>query len=235
MSHLPLPSLVLSTITTVTNITPGSTLYLLRVWYNSYLAVTSMPALKAHLYSNPLPKIEQAKFNVMHTTFIMAYIHPTCSQKALLRASQVFTAMFKHHFQSNLEVSIHTTHVPLLSITCYMFHFVPLFSQLGEGQSLPQLKNSVTVCTEVLQEGEGASIDTKLVQRLLESLFSHYFSPYQQAYTHQDMEWFLRLANTSSEWRAFTHRLGVISSGDSGWCAPSIGYYFSVPCWLLLP
>ena len=92
---------------------PVSSLDLLRVWHNTYLAVTSMPAFKDHLYSQSLPNIEQAKFNVMHTTFIMAYIHPTCSQKALLRASQVFTAMFKHHFQSNLEVGTFSTHAQL--------------------------------------------------------------------------------------------------------------------------
>ena len=93
----------------IINITAVSSFDLLRVWYNTYLAVTSMPAFKHHLLSDPLLDIEQAKFNVMHTTFIMVYIHSTCSQKALLRASQVFTAMFKHHFQSNLEVgSTHT-------------------------------------------------------------------------------------------------------------------------------
>ena len=47
----------------------------LSVWHNTYLSVTSMLALKAHLHSQELPDLEQAKFNVMHTTFTMAYIH----------------------------------------------------------------------------------------------------------------------------------------------------------------
>ena len=106
----------------MTNITAGSSLDLLRVWHNTYLAVTSMPALKAHLYSNPLPKIEQAKFNVMHTTFTMAYIHPTCSQKALLRASQVFTTMFEHHFQSKLQVhNFNHTHMFHMQMFCISY------------------------------------------------------------------------------------------------------------------
>ena len=90
--------------------------------------------------------------------------------------------------------------------------------QLREEQPLPQLKDSVLVCTEVLQEGGRASIDTELVRRLLEGLFSHYFSPYRQAYSPQDMEWFLQLANTNSEWRAATRQLSesVISSSYSG-------------------
>ena len=107
----------------IINITAVSSFDLLRVWYNTYLAVTSMPAFKRHIYSSPLLDIEQTKFNVMHTTFIMVYIHPTCSQKALSRASQVFTAMFKHHFQSNLEVGNTHTHTQLNTHTCtHMFH-----------------------------------------------------------------------------------------------------------------
>ena len=81
---------------------------MLRMWHTTYLAVSSMLKLKAHLYSQPLPNIEQAKFNVMHTTFTVAYIHPTCTNEALLRAGQVFTTMFSDHFHSCVKVHTKT-------------------------------------------------------------------------------------------------------------------------------
>ena len=102
--------------------TAGSSLDLLKMWHNTYLAVISMLALKAHLHSQPLPNVELAKFNVMHTTFITAYIHPTCSQTALLRASQVFTALLSRHFKRNLQVDDTRTHARTHACTHARMH-----------------------------------------------------------------------------------------------------------------
>ena len=91
-------------------------------------------------------------------------------------------------------------------------------SQLREGQALPQLKDSVAVCSEVLQEGGSATLNKKIVCRLLEGLFSHYFSSFRQSFSCLDQLWFLQLANTHREWRAVTQQIteSVVSSSYSG-------------------
>ena len=183
------------------------------MWHNTYLSVTSILALKAHLYSQELPDLEQAKFNVMHTTFIMNYIHNSTSDESVFKASQVFDSLFSRHFLSN---QVSNAILMLIQIN----HIYPAFtSQLREGQALPQLKDSVAVCSEVLQKGGSAIPNKKLVCRLLEGLFSHYFSSFRRSFSPLDQLWFLQLANTHGEWRAATQQItkSFVSSSYSGW------------------
>ena len=182
-----------------------------------------MLALKAHLHSQELPDLEQAKFNVMHTTFIMNYIHGSTSDESVFRASQVFSSLFSRHFLSNLQVSIAISHLNV---------FIAFISQLREDQPLPLLKDSVAVCSEVLQEGGRANPNKKLICRLLEGLFSHYFPSFRQSFSPLDQLWFLQLANTHSEWRAVTQQIteSVVSSSYSGWLLHTYFDNITSPC-----
>ena len=74
------------------------------IWYQTYLRVMSMPALKSHLYVTSISPKEEAMFNIMHCTFVMIHIHQTPDDGALIKGSQVFTTLLQTYFETNLKV-----------------------------------------------------------------------------------------------------------------------------------
>ena len=67
-----------------------------------------MQALRVHLYMIPVAPTEEAKFNIMHTTFLAAQIYPALTQEVLIHAGQVFTTLFCRYFEHFLKVRTDT-------------------------------------------------------------------------------------------------------------------------------
>ena len=84
----------------------GINIEILRIWYQTYLQVMSMPALKSCLYEMPIPLDEEAKFNIMHCTFVMIHIHQTPDDDVLIKGSQVFATLLQTYLETNLNVCV---------------------------------------------------------------------------------------------------------------------------------
>ena len=84
--------------------TSGLSYELLQVWYEAYQKVISLQALRVHLYVTPIAPAEEAKFNIMHATFLVGQIYPTLTPEVLMHAAQVFTTLFCRYFEHSLKV-----------------------------------------------------------------------------------------------------------------------------------
>lgn len=73
-------------------------------WYQAYLQIMTMTALKTHLYTTPLPLKEEAKFNIMHSTYLVMYSSSQPSEEAMYKAIQVVMSLLSKYFRTDLKV-----------------------------------------------------------------------------------------------------------------------------------
>ena len=98
---------------------------MLEKWYRTYHSVMSMPALKSHLYMSSLSENEEAKFNVMHTTFALMHTYHQLDKDALDKGSSLFTILLDKYFNdTTLQVFyiVVLRHSPTISYTISYSH-----------------------------------------------------------------------------------------------------------------
>ena len=77
----------------------------MKMWYLTYQDFLSMPVLKSHVYLMPsLPEIEEAKFNVMHTTFAIIHTFTELNKNELNEGQKSFAILFERFFKEDLQV-----------------------------------------------------------------------------------------------------------------------------------
>ena len=124
----------------------------------------TMSALKVHLYSIPLPPDEQAKFNIMHSTYLLINTSNEITDDALISSTHCFTSLLSKHFTKDLKVSSSS---PRRGYG---------FSQLKEERSVPGLQECTGILFEVaMTVGQTNERDIELSRRILEGLMEHFF------------------------------------------------------------
>ena len=61
-------------------------------------------ALKTHLYTTPLPCEEEAKFNIMHSTFLFIYNFSLPLEDAFVRVPRVTISLLSKYITIDLKV-----------------------------------------------------------------------------------------------------------------------------------
>ena len=76
----------------------------LKMWYQTYKSVLSVAALRSSIYATSIPYTEQAKFNLMHTTFALMHIYPMVNNEVLIKGNTLFNNLLEKYFKSDLQV-----------------------------------------------------------------------------------------------------------------------------------
>jgi hypothetical protein len=123
-------------------------------WYNTYHHVMSMSALRVHLYSIPLYPNEQAKFNIMHCTFLYINSFSQPTKDSLVKSTRIFYSLLSKYFKRDLN--------------------------LKNDQNIPGLAESMNTLTEIAISSDSSSLQEQELKRLIfEGLLEHFFSEYK--------------------------------------------------------
>ena len=73
-------------------------------WFRTYQQVMSFSALRSRLYMTNFPDVEEAKFNAIHSTFVLMHIYPHVNEDVLSKGCSLFTMFLEKYFTEDLKV-----------------------------------------------------------------------------------------------------------------------------------
>jgi hypothetical protein len=175
------------------------------LWFDVYRDVMSMSAVKDYLYKNLTP-LSEAQHNIMQTVFLIIQSgHGYDNMDSLLTAIKIFTILFEKYLTDNMEL---------------------------KNDAPPRLKDAMTI---VIDELIGSSVEVALqhfntqLRRILEGLFSHYFSKHLPLPHHEDIKWFFTIVNKNYQWtKPAQSDVNSIHESDAHGCVPmSVFKYYA--------
>jgi hypothetical protein len=142
----------------------------------------------------------------MQTVFLIIQSgHGYDNMDSLLTAIKIFTILFEKYLTDNMEL---------------------------KNDAPPRLKDAMTI---VIDELIGSSVEVALqhfntqLRRILEGLFSHYFSKHLPLPHHEDIKWFFTIVNKNYQWtKPAQSDVNSIHESDAHGCVPmSVFKYYA--------